>query len=400
MKDSTKAIVAGRAPEDNYGVVNPPVYHASTIVYPTLKALRASRRIRAGDGVTYGVHGTPGTYALEDAICALEAGEVEEARTRLCQSGLTAVAGPLLSFLASGDHLLMPDSCYGPTRAFCDGMLKRFGVETTYYDPLIGGEIRSLFRPNTRVVFMESPGSWTFEVQDVPAIVEEANGAGLWTMIDNTWASPLYFKPLELGVDVSIQAVTKYIAGHSDLVLGSATANKAAYPRLQRGWQEMGLCAGPDDAYLAMRGIRSIATRLKQHWESGVRIAHWLSSQPEVVEVLHPALPGDPGHQLWRRDFQGASGLFGFVLHPSVSSETHLAALLDELALFGMGYSWGGYESLLIPVDPPRLRTATKWPRPGRPNGQVMRIHIGLEDPSDLIADLGEGLARMRRAGG
>ena len=397
-KDATKAVIAGRRPKDNHGVVNPPVYHASTILQPTLKALRASRRIRAGDGVTYGVHGTPGTYALEEAIATLEAGGPSEARTRLCQSGLTAVAAPLLSFLSAGDHLLVTDSCYGPTRVFCDGALKRFGVETTYYDPTIGGEIRSLFQPNTRVVFCESPGSWTFEVQDVPAIAEEANRAGIWTFLDNTWASPLYFKPFQHGVDVSIQAATKYISGHSDLVLGAVTASRAAYPRLQRGWQEMGFCAGPDDVYLAMRGLRTIAPRLKTHWESGLKVADWLQSQPEVVEVMHPAVPGDQGYSLWRRDFLGASGLFGFVLHPSSSSEALLAALLDDLELFGMGFSWGGFESLLLPVDPPKIRTATRWPRPGRPEGQVMRIHVGLEDVSDLIADLEAGFDRLRHA--
>lgn len=398
MKDQTKSIIAGRRPHDNHGVVNPPVYHASTILFPTLKALRASRRVRAGDGMTYGVHGTPGTFALEEAIASLEAEGEEGARTRLCQSGLTAVTAPLLCYLSQGDHLLMTDSVYGPTRAFCEGMLKRMGVETTYYDPLIGGDIKSLFRPNTRVVFVESPGSWTFEVQDIPAIAEEANRAGLWVIMDNTWASPLYFKPFQHGVDVSIQAATKYINGHSDLVLGSVTASRSAYPRLQQGWQELGLCAGPDDVYAAMRGLRTISIRLKQHWESGLKLADWLQAQPEVAEVLHPAVPGDRGHELWKRDFLGASGLFGFVLHPTVSAEPQLAALLDDLELFGMGFSWGGFESLLIPVDPAKLRTATPWPRPGGAEGQVMRIHAGLEDPSDLIADLEAGFERMRKS--
>ena len=401
MRDETRAIVAGRRPQDNHGVVNPPVYHASTILSPSYAALNASREVRSGDGVTYGVHGTPGSFAFEEAVAAIEGGAVDGCRTRLCQSGLTAVTGPLLCYLSAGDHLLMLDNVYGPTRAFCDGMLRRLGVETEYYDPLIGGGIAELIRPNTRVVYTESPGSWTFEVQDIPAIIDavrraEAGRGKIWTMIDNTWASPLYFKPFDFGLDVSIQAATKYIAGHSDLVMGTVTATPEAYPLLQQGWREMGLCAGPDDVYLAMRGLRTIATRLPRHMDNGLRLARWLQSRAEVADVLHPGLPLDPGHTLWKRDFLGASGLFGFVLKPEFSSDAHLSALLDHLELFGMGYSWGGFESLLIPVNPPALRSATRWPRPGRPAGQVMRLHAGLEAAEDLIVDLEAGFARMR----
>ena len=394
MKDATKAVTAGRRPERQAGAVNPPVYHASTILSPTLATLRERDRIRRGDAVTYGVHGTPGTFAFEEAVATLEGGW----RTRLCETGLTAATAPMLCYLGAGDHLLMTDSVYGPTRGFCDGMLRRMGVETTYYDPLIGPEIRDLIRPNTRMVFVESPGSGTFEVQDVPMIAEIADKAGCWTVMDNTWASPLLFKPFEHGVDVSIQAVTKYIAGHSDLVLGAVTTTQTAYPKLQKGWQDLGLSAGPDDVYLAMRGLRSLPARMARHQESGLIVADWLAAQPEVLDVMHPALPSDPGHALWKRDFLGASSLFGFILSPAFSSERQLAALLDDLELHGMGYSWGGFESLLIPVDPAPSRAAGPWPRPGRPAGQVMRIHVGLEDPHDLIEDLKAGFERLRRA--
>ncbi len=391
--EATKAVTAGRRPHENHGVVNPPVYHASTILYPTFAALNESRNILPGDGVTYGVHGTPGSYAFEEAVRTLEGGF----RTRLCQSGLTACTAPLLAYLGAGDHLLMLDNVYGPTRRFCDTMLKRMGVETTYYDPLIGGAIREQIRPNTKVVFVESPGSWTFEVQDIPAIAEEAHHAGAIVIMDNTWASPLYFKPFDHGVDVSIQAITKYVSGHSDLVMGSVTANEATYPALRNTWAELGLCAGPDDVFLAMRGIRTLHVRLPQHWENGLKVAEWLMGRAEVSEVIHPAMEHDPGHALWKRDFLGASSLFGFTLAENFSNESQLAALLDHSAHFGMGFSWGGFESLLIPIYPNTRRSATHWPKPGRPKGQLMRIHIGLEDPDDLIADLSAGFERMAR---
>jgi len=390
MKDATKAVTAGRRPHENHGAVNPPVYHASTILSPTLDAMMALSRVEDADATTYGVHGTPGTFAFEEAMAVLEGGF----RTRLCSTGLTACTAPLLCFLSAGDHLLVPDNCYGPTRRFANKMLKRMGVETTYYDPLIGGGIRELMRDNTRAVFTESPGSLTFEVQDIPAIAEEAHRRGAVVMMDNTWASPLYFKAFEHGVDVSIQAVTKYVGGHSDLVMGSVTTTEAAYPPIREGWKELGLSGSPDDTFLAMRGLRTLAARLPRHWESGLRVGEWLKGRPEVAEVLHPAMEHDPGHALWRRDFLGASSLFGFVLDEGLSSHAHLAALLDGLELHGMGASWGGFESLLIPRNPPR--SATDWPRPGRPKGQLMRIHVGLEDPDDLIADLAAGFERMR----
>lgn len=391
MKDATRAVVGGRAPRTQHGVVNPAIYHASTILQPSFAALKASRLIPPGDAVTYGVHGTPGTFAFETAVAELEGGF----RTRLCNSGLQACTMPLLCYLGAGDHLLMVDSCYGPTRSFCDGMLRRLGVETTYYDPLIGAGIAALIRPNTRVVFVESPGSWTFEVQDIPAIAEAAHRAGALVMLDNTWASPLYFKPFDHGVDVSIQAATKYLGGHSDLVMGTVTTTEAAYPRLRQGWAELGLCGAPDDVFLAARGLRTIHVRLAHHWQAGLRVAEWLIGQPAVAEVIHPALPHDPGHALWRRDFLGASSLFAFTLRPEYGTDAHLSALLDPLEFFGMGFSWGGFESLLIPIYPERLRTATPWPRSGRQPGQVMRIHVGLEDTDDLIADLAAGFRRL-----
>jgi len=391
MKDATRATHAGLYPHDNHGVVNPPVYHASTILSPTLAALREKQAKEPADATTYGVHGTPGTFAFEEAVAALEGGF----RTRLASTGLLACAAPLLCYLSAGDHLLMVDTCYGPTRRFCHKMLKRMGIETTFYDPLAGGAIRDLIRPETKVIFTESPGSLTFEVQDIPAIVAEAKKRGCIVMLDNTWASPLYFKPFEHGVDVSIQAVTKYIGGHSDLVMGAVTTTEAAYPQLREGWKQLGLHGSPDDTYLAMRGLRTLAVRMPQHWKNGLVLAEWLAGRAEVAEVLHPALPGDPGHELWKRDFLGASSLFGFVLRPEFGGDERLAALLDELELYGMGASWGGYESLLVPARIPA--GAVPWPHPGRAEGRLMRIHVGLEDTGDLIADLEAGFERMGR---
>ena len=396
MKAGTRATHSGRDPHANDGVVNPPVLHASTVLYPTLAALEASRKVRPGDGVTYGVHGTPTTFALEEAIRALEGGY----RTRLQPSGLAACTLPLLAYCSAGDHCLIPDSVYGPVRTFADGMLGRMGVTAEYYDPLIGTGIEAHLRDETSVVWVESPGSWTFEVQDIPAIAAAAHGAGATVIMDNTWASPLYFKPFEHGVDVSCQAVTKYISGHSDLVMGSVTCTEAAYPKMQRAQMETGICPSPDDVFLAMRGIRTIHVRLPHHMAAGLQVAEWLQGREEVAQVIHPALPGDPGHELWKRDFLGASSLFAFVLRPELSGRDAQAAMLDSMRLFGMGFSWGGFESLMIPVHPPALRTATRWPCEGRAEGQVMRIHVGLEDVDDLIEDLANGFARLRDAAG
>ncbi|MDH3666996.1 MAG: cystathionine beta-lyase [Paracoccaceae bacterium] len=390
MKDATRVTHAGLHPHANHGVVNPPVYHASTILSPTLRDMRDLDKVEDADDTTYGVHGTPGTFAFEQAVAELEGGF----RTRLASTGLLACTAPLLCYLSAGDHLLMVDSCYGPTRRFCRKMLVRMGIETTFYDPLIGAGIAALMKPNTRVIFTESPGSLIFEVQDIPAIVAEArNHQDITVMCDNTWASPFYFKPLAHGVDVSIQAVTKYIGGHSDLVMGAVTTTEAAYPKLREGWKELGLHGSPDDTYLALRGLRTLGARMPLHMANGLKIAQWLAARPEVSAVLHPALPDAQGHEIWKRDFLGSSSLFGYILKPEFSSEQQLGLLHDDLEFFGMGASWGGFESLMKPVKIPN--TVGYWPRPETPDGQLIRIHVGLEDPDDLIADLEAGFARM-----
>ncbi|MBT7647813.1 MAG: cystathionine beta-lyase [Rhodospirillaceae bacterium] len=388
MKDDTKVVAAGRAPHSNHGIVNPPVYHASTVLFPTLAALRA------GNGkdprqVVYGRNGTPTTHALQDAFCALEGGDMAVA----CASGKAAIVTVLMAYLQAGDHILITDSAYQPTRTFTLGVLERFGVEASFYDPRIGADITELIRPNTRVVFVESPGSITFEMQDIPAIAEAAHDRGAMVVADNTWAGGYFCKPHDLGADVVLQAGTKYVVGHSDAMCGLVSARAPHDEALWKTFVTMGNCIGPDDAYLAQRGIRTIAVRLQRHHETGLQLARWLETRPEVQRVLHPGLESDPGHALWKRDFTGASGLFGVLLHPV--SDTQLAAMLDDLELFGMGWSWGGYESLLVPVDPSDVRTATPW----QEDGQLLRIHAGLEGPADLIDELDAALARLNAAG-
>ena len=384
MKDDTILAHAGLHPHDNQGIVNPPVYHASTVLFPTLAAFRNASAAR----VRYGRRGTPTTFALEEAAAALEGGE----GTVLAPSGLAAIAVALTACVETGDHVLVTDSTYAPTRRFCDGVLSRFGVETDYYDPLIGGDIEKLFKPNTKVVWVESPGTQTFEVQDIPAIAKAAHAHGALVVMDNTWASGYFFKALTHGVDISVHAGTKYIVGHSDAMFGVIVCNKATYETVRESAQLFGNCAGPDDVYLALRGFRTMGVRLLRHHESGLKLANWLQKRPEVLRVMHPGLPDDPGHALWKRDFTGASGLFGFVL--DIVDETALAAFVDDLQFFGMGASWGGFESLILPVQPENVRTATEW----NPGGQTMRVHIGLEDPDDLVADLEAGFDRMNQA--
>lgn len=385
MKDDTLLGHAGNAPFENHGVVNPPVYHASTILFPTLDALRNASKAR----VRYGRRGTPTSYALEEAITELEGGH----GTVVVPSGIAAIASALLACLKAGDHLLVTDSVYAPTRHFCETTLKRYGVETEYYDPLIGGGIARLMRPETKVVFVESPGTATFEVQDIPAIAAAAHDGGALVIADNTWGAGYYFKPLSKGADIVVQAGTKYVVGHSDVMMGLVTCgDEALNSRLRDDIQSLGMCSGPDDVYLALRGLRTMGVRMARHYENATKIARWLKGRPEVARVMYPALDDDPGHELWKRDFTGACGLFGFVLHNS--DQKALAAMMDGLKLHGMGFSWGGYESLLIPTAPEKVRTATKW----EVAGQCMRIHVGLEDPDDLIADLEAGLERMGKA--
>tara|TARA_R110002096_G_scaffold6142_11_gene28072 strand:- start:676 stop:1842 length:1167 start_codon:yes stop_codon:yes gene_type:complete len=378
----TTIVTTGRDPHNNHGVINPPVYHASTILYPSVDALHARDA-----KVTYGRRGTPTTFAFQDAIAELEGGY----RSLVTPSGLSACSIALLAHLKAGDHVLVTDSVYGPTRTFCDVVLKRYGIDVEYYDPVIGPGIANLLRPETTVVYTEAPGSQTFEMQDIPAIANAAHKAGALAMMDNTWASPLFCNPFGLGVDVSIQAATKYIVGHSDVMMGTITTNESAWRATIKNHGAIGITAGPDDIYLALRGLRTLSVRLHRHMETGILLAKWLEDRPEVSRVLHPALPTDPGHEIWKRDFSGACGLFGIVLKP-VSAKA-VAAMLDNLELFGMGYSWGGYESLIIPADPASNRTATKW----APEGPLIRIHAGLEDPQDLIADLEAGFERLAK---
>jgi cystathionine beta-lyase len=387
-KKDTEVTTAGRHPERQFGAVNPPVVRASTVVFPTVADMD-NAKAKPFDSVYYGRHGTPTTFAFEEAIAKLEGGY----RSIACASGLAAINVALTAFVAAGDHILVTDSAYDPTRRNCEVWLKRMGVETTFYDPRIGSGITALLRPNTRVVFVESPGSLTFEVQDVPAIAEAAHAAGAVVVMDNTWATPLYFQPFAHGVDVSIQAATKYIVGHSDAMLGVLTTTERAFLPVRRQAAVLGACASPDDCALGSRGLRTLAVRLARHQETALCLADWLKRRHEIARVIHPALPESPDHALWKRDFLGASGLFGIILKPC--SKAALAAFLDHLELFAMGFSWGGYESLILPADPTPHRTAVPW----EAEGPLVRIHAGLEDVGDLIADLDAGFAHLRKAG-
>jgi cystathionine beta-lyase len=376
---NTQLAHIGNDPREYHGFVNPPVVHASTVLFPDA-ATMAARNLK----YTYGTRGTPTTDALGRAIDHLEG----SAGTIMVPSGLVAVTLPLLAFLSAGDHVLITDSVYHPTRNFADTMLKRLGVETTYYDPEVGAGIADLLRPNTRVVFTESPASNTFEVQDIPAIAAAARAVGAVVMMDNTWATPLYFRPLDHGVDISIHAATKYPGGHSDVLLGTVSANERCWPQLYQAFTTMGACAGPDDVYQVLRGLRTMGVRLDRHQKSALEIARWLETRPGVARVLHPALESHPGHALWKRDFAGASGIFSIVLDGGGQKEAH--AFLDALGIFGLGYSWGGYESLAVPVflgD----RTVKKDYA-----GPLIRLQIGLEDVEDLKRDIAEGLKAAR----
>jgi cysteine-S-conjugate beta-lyase len=384
MKDETRVVSAGRHPEAHYGAVNTPVYRTSTILFESFEAMESGAHDPGKMQFAYGRLGTPTSQALEEAVAELEGGY----RCRLAPSGLAAITTALVAYASAGSHVLIPHSAYNPTRAFADGVLARFGVETQYYNPGIGSAITQLFRLNTAIVYVESPGSGLFEIQDIPAIAAAAHDRGITVIMDNTWASPLYFKPFAHGVDVSIQAATKYIVGHSDAMLGTITCTRDKWPALTAAHRALGQMAGPDDVYLALRGLRTMAVRLERHHRNGLLLARFLTSRPEVDRVMHPALESDPGHAIWKRDFLGASGLFGFLLKPGYSRAA-LAAMLNGLELYGMGYSWGGYESLIAPLKARRFDPALPddiW---------AIRIHAGLEDPDDLIDDLRAGLDRL-----
>ncbi|MBB3982171.1 cystathionine beta-lyase [Sphingobium fontiphilum] len=393
----TKLAQAGRRaewtgmPGQPGGIVSPPVWRASTILYDDVAHLRRAAGSSTHERLFYGRKGTPTAWSLADALTEMEPGA---AGTMLFPSGVAAIACALMAVLKPGDQLLMVDSAYDPTRGFCERMLRPLGIETIYYDPLIGPGIADLLTDRTRAIFMESPGSLTFEVQDVPAICAVARDRGIVTLIDNTWATPLFFPALARGVDISILACTKYIVGHSDVMMGSVSASADWFETIRQSAYLFGQMVSPDDAWLAARGLRTLGVRLKQHQDSALAIARWLVGQPDVARVLHPALSSCPGHDLWARDFSGASGLFSFVLMGG--DEAARAALIDGLDHFGIGYSWGGFESLALPVDPARYRTATRWDG----EGPVVRLQVGLEDPADLIADLSAGLARFRAARG
>ncbi|MXW91862.1 MAG: cystathionine beta-lyase [Rhodospirillaceae bacterium] len=388
MKTETRVVSAGRHPEQHFGAVNPPVYPASTIGRRSMAEWREVRT-RIFDDVVYGRFGTPTTKAFEEAVAALEGAD----RAVAVSSGMAACAAAILSVVKGGDHILVTDSAYQPVRKLAENFLKPFGVETTYYDPAIGAGIAALIRDNTSLIWLEAPGSQTMEMQDIPAITAVARERGVRTGIDNTWATPLLFKPLDFGVDLSVNAATKYLVGHSDAMLGVVSMRAELFEKTKITANFMGSCPGSEECYLGLRGLRTLAVRLRQHEENALRLAHWFQGRPEVNRVLYPALPDDPGHAIWQRDFSGASGLFSVILEPA--DEAQVAALVDGLEHFGLGASWGGYESLVLPFDPTDYRTVTEW----RAAGPCLRFHIGLENPDDLIADLEAGFDRLRAAG-
>lgn len=391
LRPATKLVQGGRRPEWTGdprlggGIVNPPVWRASTILYHNIADLKA-RGHATHDKLYYGRRGTPTVWALADALTGMEPGAEG---TLLYPSGVAANSAALLALLSPGDHLLMVDSAYEPTRAFCNGMLARMGVRTTYYDPLVGAGIADLIEPGTKLIFLESPGSLTFEVQDIPAIAAAARERGVLTMLDNTWATPLLFPALAHGVDIAMMSLTKYAGGHSDVMMGSLTATRAVWPKLRQAAYQLGQAVSPDDCAMVLRGLRTLDVRMARHGANGLAIARWLAGRPEVGRLLHPALPGDPGHAIWARDFAGTSGLFGFTLKGV--DESARTRFIDALSHFGIGFSWGGYESLVVPSDPQNIRTAVAWADPD----PLVRLSIGLEDPADLIADLERGFAAL-----
>jgi cysteine-S-conjugate beta-lyase len=388
MKQDTLITHAGRTSPYFAQSVNPPVYRCSTVTFPSMAAMAEAQADHL-NAFYYGRIGTPTTLAFEEAVAAAEGGE----RCIAMPSGLAAIAGTLSALLKPGDHVLVSDSVYGPTRTFCQDILSKNGVQVDYFHPLLAENIEVLFKPNTKVVFCETPGSLTFEVQDIPAIAKVAHAKGALVVADCTWASPVFYRPFEKGVDVSVLAATKYISGHSDAMLGTITTSEALYPVIKTSVVKYGYSVGSEEAYLGLRGLRTIVPRMKQHQESGLKVARWLQSRPEVARVLHPGLPGDPGHDLFKRDFLGASGLFGVILEPY--PEEALIPMIDGYKLFALGFSWGGYESLITYTTPGIVRNTVLW----NADGPTLRLHVGLEDPDDLIADLEAGFARLTEFG-
>ncbi|MCL1142995.1 cystathionine beta-lyase [Shewanella gaetbuli] len=384
-QQSTQIVSLGRDKKYTKGIINPPVFRASTVVFDTMDDMRFAIKNKTNGELFYGRRGTPTHFSFQEAIAELEGG----AGTALYPSGAGAISSALLSFLKSGDHLLMVDSAYEPTRDLCDKMLAGFGIETTYYDPMIGEGIRDLIKPNTKVLFLESPGSITMEVQDVPTLSKIAHEHNIIVMLDNTWASPINSRPFEMGVDISIQAATKYIVGHSDVMMGTATATEAHWPTLRENSYLMGQTTSPDDVFLAARGLRTLGVRMAQHHKNGLEIANWLKNRPEVDHVRHPAFETCPGHEFFKRDFTSANGLFSFVLKQG--NLKSVTAFVENMQHFKMGFSWGGYESLILGVfGIDKIRTATQWDS----SKPLIRLHIGLEDTQDLIADLEQAFER------
>lgn len=386
MKQDTKIVNAGRNKKWTQGVVNPSVTRASTVVFDTVAQMNQAVANRHNQTMVYGRRGTTTSFAFSDAMTELEGG----AGCALYPSGTAAITNAILAFVKQGDHILMVDTAYEPTRDFCDKILAKMGVSTTYYDPLLGADIEALIQENTSIIFLESPGSITMEVQDVPTISDIAHKHNCIVMLDNTWGAGINFKPFDYGVDVSIQAATKYIVGHSDVMLGTATAVDKYWPQLRDYSYLMGQCTSPDDLYLALRGIRTIGVRLKQHQQSALKVANWLKNRPEVAKILHPAFESCPGHEFFKRDFTGSNGLFSFTLN--CGNREALTAFLDGLHHFKMGYSWGGFESLILGItNVNAIRSATNFDC----EFPLIRLHIGLEDVDDLIEDLSAGFDRL-----
>ena len=395
MHEATRIVHAGRDPKEQGWMVNPPIYQSSTIVFPTLKDLIYAERGYSNNDLVepyelkYGRYGTQTNFALEKAIAEIDGGY----NSFVTSSGAAAINTALIAFLKQGDHMLLVDNVYSPTRSFADKFLKKLGIETTYYDPKIGEDIKKLIKKNTKVIFLESPGSLSFEIQDVPAICKVAKKMGVVTIIDNSWASGIYFKPLEHGVDVIVSALTKYINGHSDMMMGAITVQEKHFRVMYEAFRYMAVTATPFSSYMVQRGMRTTKIRMDHCFKSALELAQWLEARPEVEKVLYPALESDENHKLWKRDFTGAAGLFTIILDRKYSNES-LARMVDKLHYYAMGYSWGGYESLILPIDPSGVRSITKW---AYSNKTCLRINVGLEDIQDLKDDLEAGFKRLRK---